>query len=123
MFFLQQFNSEKKFKNENKSPGKIIPGSPMLATRLHSRDSDQEKLLSIFAQINCQSFVSPESQQYAFINIGKDVLLFIVGKENMHNIIYGLKIFLSKDIAREKKKSIKNKIKVTSSGQYVYLFF
>ena len=76
----------------------------MLATRLHSRDSDQEKLLSIFAQINCQSFVSPESQQYAFINIGKDVLLFIVGKENMQNSTYTDRKYFRKDMNREKQK-------------------
>lgn len=79
----------------------------MLAARLHSRDSDPEKLLSIFAQINCQSFVSPESQQYAFINIGKDVLLFIVGKENMHT---DRKYFCVKIWLEKRKKSIKIKI-------------
>ena len=45
-----------------------------------------------------------ESQQYAFINIGKDVLLFIVGKENMQNSTYTDRKYFRKDMNREKQK-------------------
>lgn len=129
MFFLQQFNSEKKFKNRNKSPGKIIRllKVPWITDAVHAPKLTwlgSRKVAFHLRTNKLSKFVSPESQQYAFINIGKDVLLFIVGKENMQNSIHRPKIFLSKDIAREKKKLYKKQNKNNPlSSRHVYLFF